>query len=632
MKQYLTAAPLGFQIGGSPMWTSARRAKLSPFIHIFRPLSILSVRGLIMKDAGIEAKRATSSFAPDVSLTLSLGRYEAPVRETLAQADRANVIRRIWNKDASVWKREEAHQKIITNALGWLTVPATMRKVAGELISFAKSVQASGFQHVMVCGMGGSSLCPEVLRRTFDRPEDFPELLVLDSTDPDAVNNLAQQIDVNRCLFIVASKSGTTTEPIVFHRYWYNEVAKRSDEPGKAFIAITDPDTKMAKTATEEGFKRIFLNPQDIGGRYSALSYFGMAPAALMGLDVQRLLRSAETMAGSCGASVAVDANPAALLGAAMAECALTGRDKLTIVTDQSLSALGLWIEQLIAESTGKEGKGIVPIVGEPLGPVSAYGSDRLFVSISVGRADAETQSKLKALEAAGHPVCYRTLPDTYDLGAEFFLWEMATAFAGWRLEINPFDQPNVQESKDATKALLEKFTREGKLQQPPALVSDGTLTIYADDENGGSSVSTSVADVLRQRIAMTKPGDYIALLAYLEETPEIETKLQAIRMTLRDATGCATTTGYGPRFLHSTGQLHKGGPDSGVFIQITAPDKIDLEIPGEPYTFSILKQAQAQGDFQSLLAHGRRAIWVDLGSDVLAGLTRLREIIINAN
>ncbi len=584
-----------------------------------------------MKDAGIEAKRATSSLAAGVSLTVSLGIYEAPVRETLAEADKANVIGRIWNKDASVWKSEEAHQKIIRNALGWLTVPGTMLNVSGELFSFAKSVQASGLQHVMVCGMGGSSLCPEVLRRTFERPDGFPALLVLDSTDPDAVNNLSKQIDVSRCLFIVASKSGTTTEPIVFHRYWYNEVARKSDEPGKAFIAITDPDTKMAQTATAENFRRIFLNPQDIGGRYSALSYFGMVPAALMGLDVQKLLRSAQTMTESCGASVAVDANPAALLGAVMAESALAGRDKLTIVTDQSLSALGLWIEQLIAESTGKEGKGIVPIVGEPLGPVSAYGSDRLFVSISVGHTDAETESKLKALEAAGHPVCRRTLADAYDLGAEFFLWEMATAFAGWRLEINPFDQPNVQESKDATKALLEKFAREGKLQEQPALVSDGTLTIYADDDHAGSPVSASVADVLRQRIAMTKPGDYIALLAYLEETPEIETELQAIRMTLRDATGCATTTGYGPRFLHSTGQLHKGGPDSGVFIQITAPDKIDLEIPGEPYTFSILKQAQALGDFQSLLAHGRRAIRVDLGSDVVAGLTRLRELIIDA-
>lgn len=586
-----------------------------------------------MKDAGIEAKRDTSVFAGQVSLTASLGSYEEPVREILAEAEKVNVIRRIWNKDASLWKHEEAHQKIITNSLGWLTVPGKMRSVTAELTSFAKNVAASGqFQHVMVCGMGGSSLCPEVMRQTFQSPEGFPRLLVLDSTDPDAVNNLAKQIDVNRCLFIVASKSGTTTEPIVFHRFWYNEVARKSDKPGSAFIAITDPNTKMARTAAEEGFKRIFLNPQDIGGRYSALSYFGMVPAALMGLDIEKLLRSAETMADSCSASVPINDNPSAFLGSVMAECALSGRDKLTIVTDQTLSALGLWIEQLIAESTGKEGKGIVPVVGESLGPVSTYGNDRLFVSIAVGSTDAATQSKLNALEAAGHPVCRRTFADVYDLGAEFFLWEMATAFAGWRLGINPFDQPNVQESKDATKALLEKFAKEGKLQDPPPLVSDGILSIYAEDGTGAVPISTSVAEVLRQRIAMTNPGDYIALLAYLEETSEIETAIQEIRTILRDQTGCATTTGYGPRFLHSTGQLHKGGPDSGVFIQITAPDNIDLEVPGEPYTFSILKAAQAQGDFQSLLSHGRRAIRVDLGSDVLAGLTRLRELIIDAN
>ncbi|MFN2517236.1 MAG: glucose-6-phosphate isomerase [Pyrinomonadaceae bacterium] len=586
-----------------------------------------------MKDAGIEAKRDTSVFAGQVSLTASLGSYEEPVREILAEAAKANVIRRIWNKDASLWKGEEAHEKIIKNALGWLSVPGMMRTATGELASFATSVAASGqFHHVMVCGMGGSSLCPEVMRQTFQSPEGFPRLLVLDSTDPDAVNNLAKQIDVNRCLFIVASKSGTTTEPIVFHRFWYNKVARKSDKPGSAFIAITDPNTKMARTAAEEGFKRIFLNPQDIGGRYSALSYFGMVPAALMGLDVEKLLQSAETMAESCSASVPINDNPSAFLGSVMAECALSGRDKLTIVTDQTLSALGLWIEQLIAESTGKEGKGIVPIVGESLGPVSTYGNDRLFVSIAVGGTDAATQSKLNALEAAGHPVCRRTFADVYDLGAEFFLWEMATAFAGWRLGINPFDQPNVQESKDATKALLEKFAKEGKLQEPPPLVSDGILSIYAEDGTGAVPISTSVAEVLRQRIAMTNPGDYIALLAYLEETSEIETAIQEIRTILRDQTGCATTTGYGPRFLHSTGQLHKGGPDSGVFIQITAPDNIDLEVPGEPYTFSILKAAQAQGDFQSLLSHGRRAIRVDLGSDVLVGLKRLKELIVGAN
>jgi len=586
-----------------------------------------------MKDAGFEAKRDAEPYWPNFKtpnyLAASLGNHEGSVRATLDEATGTNVIERIWNRDASLWKNEESHQKIIRNSLGWLTVATEMLAVADELRSFAANVRASGeFQHVMVCGMGGSSLCPEVLRQTFGRREGFPELLVLDSTDPDAVNNFRNQIDISRCLFVIASKSGTTTEPIVFHRYWYNEVAKQSAKPGQSFVTITDPGSQMADTAAAEGFRRIFLNQPDIGGRYSALSYFGMVPAAVMGLDFEKLLRGAEGMAEACGARVQANENPAAVLGAVMAEYAVAGRDKLTTVTDQKLSALGLWIEQLIAESTGKEGKGIIPVVGEPLGAVSAYGNDRLFVSISVGTQDDEAKAKLKALEAAGHPVVYRSLSDVDELGAEFFLWEMATAFAGWRLRINPFDQPNVQESKDATKALLDKYAREGKLPEQALLASDEQLSVYAGKVAGAGPGSVSVREALRAHCAKIKAGDYVALLAYVEETPEIEAAMQRVRATVRDATGCATTTGYGPRFLHSTGQLHKGGPDSGVFIQMTAPDKADLEVPGAPYTFGILKQAQALGDFQSLLAHGRRALQVDLGGDPVAGLVSLHDLI----
>lgn len=586
-----------------------------------------------MKDAGIEAKRETDRSEPAVStsLTASLGNYEERVRAVLAEADRVGVIERIWNKDVTLWTRDESQQTIISNSLGWLTVPTAMLAVAAQLRSFANEVRASGeFQHVMVCGMGGSSLCPEVLRQTFGRQESFPELLVLDSTDPDAVNNFRQRIDVGKCLFVIASKSGTTTEPLVFHRYWYNEVSQLSDDPGRSFITITDPGSQMATTAAAENFRCIFLNQPDIGGRYSALSTFGMAPAALMGLNIEKLLGEAETMGEVCRTRAATADNPAATLGAVMAECALEGRDKLTIITDQKLSALGLWVEQLIAESTGKEGKGIIPVVGEPLGPPAAYGSDRLFVSISVGPVEAETELKLKALAAAGHPVVYRSLGDVYELGAEFFLWEMATAFAGWRLGINPFDQPNVQESKDATKALLEEFARAGKLPEQSPLASDDQLTVYTggESDNESGAGSASVREALRAHCAKVKPGDYIALLAYLEETPEIEAELQTIRTRARDVTRCATTTGYGPRFLHSTGQLHKGGPDSGVFIQITAPDKTDFPVPGQTYTLSVLKDAQALGDFQSLLKHGRRAIRVDLGDDVLMGLKKLGELI----
>lgn len=586
-----------------------------------------------MNDAGSEARQETPRSAIlRTGLAAVLGDYEARVRGALADADSDRVIERIWSKDATLWKQEEPHQKIIKNSLGWLTVSGEMLAVADELRGFADSVRTSGeFQHAMVCGMGGSSLCPEVLRQTFGKQEGFPELLVLDSTDPDALNNFKKQIDVGKCLFIIASKSGTTTEPIVFHRYWFSEVAKQTQDPGKSFVTITDPSSQMADTATAEGFKRIFLNQPDIGGRYSALSYFGMVPAALMGVDVTRLLRQAQSLAEACGPQVNADASPAALLGAVMAECALAGRDKLTIVTDSKLSALGLWVEQLIAESTGKEGKGIVPVVGESLGQPSAYVADRLFVSISVGPTTDETSSRLKALEAAGHPVVYRTLADVYELGAEFFLWEMATAFAGWRLGINPFDQPNVQESKDATKALLDAYARDGKLPEQSPLTSDGQLMIFAGDDAGVTTASGSVGEVLRDHFAKVKPGDYVALLAYLEEMPETEAELQTIRELIRDATHCATTTGYGPRFLHSTGQLHKGGPDSGVFVQLTAADKIDFPVPEATYTFSVLKDAQALGDFQSLLKHGRRAIRVDLGDDVLIGLVKLRDLIADA-
>jgi glucose-6-phosphate isomerase len=556
-----------------------------------------------------------------------LGEHSDAVNKALQEAQRANVVERIWRHDASLWKSESAHQKIITNSLGWLTVAGEMLEVAGELRTFADEIASAGYQYAMVCGMGGSSLCPEVLRQTFGKQTNYPELLVLDSTDPDTVNSFNEQIDLERSLFLIASKSGTTTEPNAFLQYWWEVVCQVTDVPGQAFVTITDPGSQMADTAAADSFRRIFLNQPTIGGRYSALSYFGMVPAALMGLDVRELLQRANAMSEACGANVEATRNPGAQLGAVMAESAIAGRDKLTIVTDEKLSALGLWIEQLIAESTGKEGKGIVPVGGESLAGPDAYDNDRLFVSVSVGNVGEETSRKLKALEAADHPVVYRTLHDVYDLGAEFFLWEMATAFAGWRLGINPFDQPNVQESKDATKQLLEKFKTAGKLEQETAIASEGEITLYGSDEK-----SDSLKAALKAYRSRIKKGDYVALLAYLQETPETDAELAEIRKTIRAATRCATTTGYGPRFLHSTGQLHKGGPDSGVFFQITSRDAVDLTVPGEPYTFGILKDAQALGDFQSLQKHGRRALRVDLGHDERTGLqkfgTLLKEVL----
>ncbi|HEU4509777.1 MAG TPA: hypothetical protein VFR78_16190 [Pyrinomonadaceae bacterium] len=549
-------------------------------------------------------------------MALELGPLTDRVNEAIAVANSEDVRNRIRNKDASLWKTDPDSVRLIGNSLGWLTVAEEMIGVADELSEFAESIRARGFSHVMVCGMGGSSLCPEVLARTFGRQEGFPELLVLDSTDPDVLNGFAQRIDVERCLFVIASKSGSTTEPNVFYKYWYEEVRKRRENPGENFIAITDPGSPLVETASELRFHRTFLNQPDIGGRYSALSYFGMVPAALMGLDVRKFLQRA--------IEARSDEDDAVRLGVVMGECANAGRDKLTLVIDASIATLGLWIEQLVAESTGKEGKGILPVNGEELGGPEVYGDDRLFVSISVGAVAGETQAKLEALAAAGHPVVNRVLSDTSNLAAEFYEWEFATACAGWRLGINPFDQPNVQEAKDATKELLASFERRGRLEERIELATEDSITVYGAEKTEAGSV----AEVLRAHLATVKPGDYIAFLNYIEETREIDEEFQQLRTHLRDATGCAVTIGYGPRFLHSTGQLHKGGPNTGVFFQIIANDDGDLAIPGEPYTFSILKQAQAFGDFRALAKRGRRVIGIDLGDATLRGLDRLRRIL----
>lgn len=509
-----------------------------------------------------------------------------------------DVVKRILDKDASLWKSDEAAQKLIRNSLGWLTVAQEMLGVADELIEFAESIRDRGFQHVMVCGMGGSSLCPEVLARTFGHQDGYPELLVLDSTDPDRIARFRDEIDVERCLFIIASKSGSTTEPNVFQKFWYDEVGKRRENPGENFVAITDPGSSLVDTASELKFQKVFLNQADIGGRYSALSYFGMVPGALMGIDIRQLLKRVGSNAGFD-------------LGVNLGDYANAGRDKLTLVIDPQIETLGLWIEQLIAESTGKEEKGILPVNNEPLGDPSVYGDDRVFVSIAIGDIGDEQKTHLDLLSNAGHPVIYRQLHDIYDLGAEFFAWEFATACAGWKLGINPFDQPNVQEAKDATRELLTEFTNNGHLptEEKP----------FADD------------DAIRAHVKSIKPGDYVAFLNYVEEMPEIDRKLQELRTLVRDRTRCATTAGYGPRFLHSTGQFHKGGPNTGVFFQITDEDKVDFPVPGEPYTFSILKQAQALGDFRALNSRGRRVIRINAGKDILASLDRLHEVILNA-
>ncbi len=580
----------------------------------------------------IEAKRDAITSGLDKDLQASLGKYGDAVNNRLKDAQKGETMRRIWRKDAALWKAEDAHQKTIKNALGWLTVVDELIGAENELLDFAGEIRDSGaFDHIMLCGMGGSSLCPEVLRVTFGKQEGYPELLVLDSTDPDALKQFADQIDPKRTLFVISSKSGTTTEPLVFYKYWYDVVGKLQDNAGENFVAVTDPGTLMEQMATDDKFRRIFLNPADIGGRYSALSYFGMVPAALMGLDVALLLDRAERTVHACSSVVPSHENPGARLGAIMGECANAGRDKITISTDPRIASFGLWVEQLIAESTGKESTGIVPIAGETLGAPSVYGADRLFVHLAVDKVDSEADMKLSALEAEGHPVVRLILNDLYDVGEEFFLWEIATAFAGHCIGINPFDQPNVQESKDATKELLDTYTNEGALPEQGVLATDGTLTLYADDATRAALSGDSTAAAVKGHLARITAGDYVAMLDYIEETPEHESLIQQIRTHIRDATRCATTTGYGPRFLHSTGQLHKGGSAAGVFLQLTAPDMVDFPIPNQTYTYSVLKQAQALGDFRSLASRGRRAIRVDLGPDVAAGLRRLLSLVQDA-
>ena len=555
----------------------------------------------------IEARRDSVVRALPERLTL----HGVSVDDAVARAEKEKYVPRIWKKDPTVWKGDEEHTKIITNALGWLTVPELLKKA---VLALHEEIEAARyFDHVVVLGMGGSSLCSEVVRRVFGRREGWPELLTLDSTVPEAVQMLLDRIRIEKTLFIVASKSGSTTEPRMFHRFFYEKVKELRAQPGAHFIAITDPGTPLVEEAQRDGFRGIFLNPPDIGGRYSALSFFGIVPAALTGVDVEQLLDRA-VHAAHVSTIPQVRKNPAALLGAALGAMALQGRDKLTLITPRPLDTLGLWIEQLIAESTGKEGKGIVPIAGEPPLAANEYGNDRLFVSVRMRGSD-ET-ARLRELTAAGHPVIDYVIEEPLDLGEVFFVWEFATAVAGAILGVNPFDQPNVQESKDNTKRLLDEYratqTMGGAIHTRPK----------PDDR-----------DAIAQVLAKVKPGDYIALTEYFGETPQRDELLAKIRETLARALRVATTSGYGPRFLHSTGQLHKGGGDNGVFLQLTGGSGagVSSNIPGEPFGFGPLVRAQAIGDYQSLASRNRRMISIDLGGDIERGLEMLLESVKSA-
>jgi transaldolase/glucose-6-phosphate isomerase len=536
----------------------------------------------------------------------------AEASETLVEAERKRleareVVRKIWASDPRGFTADVAHDKSIKNRLGWLRSPEEMAPRAAELTAFADEIVRAGFRHAVLLGMGGSSLCPEVLARTFGAGKGIA-LQVLDSTDPAAVAAVEKSIELDRTLFLVSSKSGGTIEVRSFERYFWAKVLERRgsvEAAGRQFVAITDPDTQLEQLATSNKYRHIFRNPPDIGGRYSALSYFGLVPAALLGIDVGALLGRARNMAAACKVP-AVAGNPGADLGARLGALAKAGRDKLTLVMSPEVVSLGTWIEQLIAESTGKLGKGIVPVDAEPLGPAAVYGPDRLFVVTQLrGGQPAASPEQLQALRAEGHPVVELELADRLDLGGEFFRWELATAVAGAALEINPFDEPNVTEAKQATAKLLETHAGDGKLPQAPAARPDDAAALLEQIDRAGS-------------------GDYLCLSAFFLATPERHDLLTRLRVACRARRHVATTLGYGPRFLHSTGQLHKGGANNGVFIQLVSQATTDLAIPGDPFTFGVLRDAQALGDFQVLQVHGRRALRIALGTDVEGGLRRL--------
>jgi glucose-6-phosphate isomerase len=552
------------------------------------------------------------------------------VGTTLEEWRLAGKVRRLWARDATLWTGADE-----ADWLGWLGIVEDQSSHTDHLKKIAEEVSVAGFRHALLLGMGGSSLCPEVIRMTFGKLDGYPELHVLDSTDPAQVKAFEGKVDLAKTIFIVSSKSGTTLEPNIFKQYFFERVKQVAGaaNAGSRFIAITDPDSKMQHVAERDGFRHIFFGLPSIGGRYSALSNFGMVPAAIMGVDVGRLLDGAGQMARACESSASAEDNPGAALGVILGVLAKNGRDKVTIAASPGIGDLGAWLEQLLAESTGKEGKGLIPIDREPLGPPEVYGKDRLFVYLRLEpQPDRSQDSAVDALERAGHPVVRISIPDRYDLGQEFFRWEIATAVAGSIIGINPFDQPDVEASKTATRRLTEEFEQTGSMRAETPILDDAGIKLFTDENNAAwlakAADERSLPGYLRAHLNRLGPSDYFALLAYLEMNDAHEARLQAIRQTVRNAKRVATCLGFGPRFLHSTGQAYKGGPNTGVFLQITCDDAIDLPVPGHRYTFGVVKAAQARGDFQVLAERKRRALRVHLGSDVRASLATLQTAI----
>lgn len=548
----------------------------------------------------------------------------------------ADAVARLWRRDASLWKSEPEHRKLISGALGWLDLPRSMASEVAGLAAFADEVRGEGFAHAVVLGMGGSSLAPEVFRRAFGTRPGYPRLLVLDSTDPEAIRDTEAAADPRKTLYIVSSKSGTTTEPLRLFDYFQAKVLKSGGSTRAQFVAVTDPGTPLALLAEKEGFRRVFLNPADVGGRFSALSFFGLVPAALAGADIAELLKRARGAMDSCAAGVPVRDNPGASLGAALAALAAAGRDKLTFLACAEFESAGLWLEQLLAESTGKEGRGVIPISEKPFTEPRSYGKDRVFVVIQNGAsADAALEAHAANLERAGHPVLRVPLDGPLDLGAQFYLWEIAVAILGLRLGIDPFDQPNVQAAKTMTTRILDGLGKGAAAAAFEAHAEGEGYTLSfskaAREALSSEGVSSSAGTALLRLLARREEGGYLALLPYLAPGGDYAASIDGLRAALSRGGAAPVQMGYGPRYLHSTGQLHKGGPGGGLFLILTRRDREPLAIPGASYDFAQLISAQAAGDFQALDAEGRRAVFVQFQGDADRALRAVAAAITDA-
>ena len=578
---------------------------------------------------------STPQINPEVNpQTASLpADLDAALKKNLNDWRASGKVRRLWQQDASLWTGEDE-----AKWLGWLGITDEQLAGATKLNEIADEIRSAGFSDILLLGMGGSSLCPEVLALTFAQTPGFPRLHILDSTDPAQIRSVEKKIDLAKTLFTVSSKSGSTLEPNIYKQYFFERVQQTvgADKAGSRFIAITDPGSKMQQVAERDRFRHIFYGLPSIGGRYSALSNFGMVPAAAMGLDAGKFLQRTKEMVEACKPSTPVEQNPGVMLGLIMGTAAKLGRDKITLITSPGIADLGAWLEQLIAESTGKLGKGIIPVDREELGAPPIYGNDRIFACLRLESApDAAQDAGVAALEKAGNPVVRITVSDTYSLGQEFFRWEIATAVAGSILGINPFNQPDVEASKIVTKQLTSEYESTGSLPPEKPILEEAGFKLFTDEKNAadlaraaGAGSDGLLKNYLRAHLARLGAGDYLAVLGYVEMNVENESLLQSLRMTVRDRKRVVTCLGFGPRFLHSTGQAYKGGPNSGVFLQITCDDANDLPVPGQKYTFGVVKAAQARGDFQVLADRKRRALRVHLGSDVKTGLGKLAELV----